>query len=223
MKTIVLLLALSAQDPAYRELLERTDAATPPPALAEIQPEALAVLQGNARAERRCAPSSVALERLESAAATRVITQAVLSGEAKNGWTVYGRASGCPTPFLGRFMVIRMADDSLRVVLVNEGETLANPSLMRDTGYVAATAATLAVRRRYPRCAGEGLSMGPTRIADRSRLGAYSHGAYFSGGWSEVWSFRVCGHRVEVPVSFTADAQGGADYTIDPERARILD
>jgi hypothetical protein len=223
MNMIALLLALSAQDAAYRQLLERTNAAAPAPALAAIQPEALAVLQGNAREERRCVPTSVALERLQSATAARAITEAVLSGEAKNGWTVYGRAGGCPTPFLARFMVVRMADDSLRVFLVNEGETLANPSLMRDTGHLAAAAGTAAVRIRYPGCDDSDLSMGPTRIADRSRLGTYSHGAYFSGAWSEVWTFRVCGHRVEVPVSFTADAQGGADYDIDGSRARILD
>jgi len=215
--------AAFAQDAAYRRFLAQTDAAAPPPALAALQPLALDTLQGNARAEGRCVPTAIALERLESATAVRVITQSVRAGQIRNGWTFYGRAAGCPEPFLGHFMAARMADDSLRIFLVNEGETLANPSLMRDMGHLAALAAATVVRRTDPSCDAANLSMGPTRIVDRSRLGAYSHGAYFSGSWREAWTFRVCGRRVEVPVAFTADAQGGADYSVEGTAARILD
>ena len=212
-----------AQSADYRRFLEQTNAAAPPPALAALRPLALEMLQGNARAEGRCVPSGLVLERPESATAVRVVTEGVRAGELKNGWTLYGRATGCPAPFLGRFLALRLADDSLRVVIVNEGETLANPSLMRDMGHLAALAATNFVRRTDPRCDGADLRMGPTRIVDRSRLGAYAHGAYFSGSWREAWTFTVCGRRVEVPVSFTADAQGGADYRVEGTAARILD
>jgi hypothetical protein len=215
--------AAPAQDADYRRFLEQTNAAAPPPALAALQPLALETLQGNARGESRCVPSALTLERLESATAVRVITQAVRAGQLKNGWTFYGRAAGCAEPFLGHFMALRLADDSLRVVLVNEGETLANPSLMRDMGHFAAAAGAQAVRLAHPTCDTSQLSMGPTRIVDRARLGAYSHGAYFSGAWREAWTFTVCGHRVEVPVAFTADAQGGADYEVRGSDARILD
>jgi hypothetical protein len=215
--------AALAQDAAYRRFLEQTNAAAPPPPLQALQAQALDMLQGNARVEGRCAPSAVRLERLESATAARVVTQGVRAGELRNGWTIYGRAEGCPQPYLAHFMVLRLADDSLRVVLVNEGETLTNPSLMRDMGHLAALAATNLVRRTNPRCDGAGLRMGPTRVVDRSRLGSYSHGAYFSGGWSEAWTFVVCGRRVEIPVTFTADANGGADYDVRGTEGRILD
>jgi hypothetical protein len=215
--------AAPAQDAAYRQFLERTNAAAPAPPLRALQAQALDMLRGNARLEGRCAPDAVILERLESATAVRVVTQGVRAGELANGWTMYGRAQGCPEPWLAHFLVLRLADDSLRVALVNEGDTLANPSLMRDMGHLAALAATNLVRRADPRCDGSDLRMGPTRIVDRSRLGSYSHGAYFSGSWREAWTFRVCRRRVEIPVTFTADAQGGADYAIDGSAGRILD
>lgn len=215
--------AALAQTADYRRFLEQTNAAAPPPALAALQPLSLETLQGNARAEGRCVPTALALERLESATAVRVITEGVRAGEIRNGWTLYGRATGCPAPFLGHFLALRMADDSLRVVIVNEGETLANPSLMRDMAHLAALAATNFVRRTNPACDGADLHMGPTRIVDRSRLGTYAHGAYFSGSWREAWTFTVCGRRVEIPVAFTADANGGADYSVEGTAARILD
>jgi len=215
--------AAGAQDANYRQFIERTTAAAPAPAIASLQAQALDMLQGNAREERRCVPSAVTLERLESATAARVVTEGVAAGQLRNGWTMYGRAGGCPEPYLAHFMVLRMADDSLRIVLVNEGETLTNPSLMRDMAHFAAAAAAAVARRANPRCDTADLGMGPTRVVDRSRLGAYYHGAYFSGSWSEAWIFRVCGRRVEVPVTFTADANGGADYNIRGTEARILD
>jgi hypothetical protein len=215
--------AARAQSADYRRFLDETEAAAPPPALAALRPLALETLRGNARAEGRCVPTALVLERLESATAVRVITEGVRAGELRNGWTLYGRAAGCPAPFLGHFLALRMADNSLRVVIVNEGETLANPSLMRDMAHLAAAAATSVVRRANPRCDGADLRMGPTRIVDRSRLGAYAHGAYFSGSWREAWTFTICGRRVEIPVAFTADANGGADYSVDGTAARLLD
>jgi hypothetical protein len=215
--------AASAQSADYRRFLEATNAAAPAPSLAALRPLALDMLRGNARAEGRCVPTALALERLESATATRAITEGVRAGELRNGWTLYGRAAGCLAPFLGHFLALRLADNSLRVVIVNEGETLANPSLMRDMAHLAALAATNFVRRANPACGGADLRMGPTRIVDRARLGAYSHGAYFSGSWREAWTFTVCGRRVEVPIAFTADANGGADYSVEGSAARILD
>src|ERR1044072_8395719 len=151
--------AAFGQSVDYRRFLERTNAAVPPPALHELQAQALDMLRGNARAEGRCTPGAVRLERLESATAARGITPGGRAGELRNGWTMYGRASGCPQPYLAHFMVLRLADNSLRVVLVNEGETLTNPSLMRDMGHLAALAATNLVRRANPRCDGDGLRM----------------------------------------------------------------
>lgn len=219
----VLLALLAAQDAACVQFVERTNAAAPAPPAAAVRAEALATLQGNARAEGRCVPTGIEMRPLETAAAVRAVTEGVRDGQVKNGWTAYGRATGCSAPYLGRFFVLRLADDSLRVFIVNEGETLANPSLMRDTGALAARVAGLVVRRVSPSCDAGDLRMGPTRIVSRSAdLGPSFHGAYFSGSWTEAWTFTVCGRRVEVPLVFTADGVGGANYDIRGSEARIL-
>ncbi|HKR25324.1 MAG TPA: hypothetical protein VJS15_08705, partial [Allosphingosinicella sp.] len=167
--TALVLLALLAaeQDASYVQFVERTNAAVPPPPAAAVRAEALATLQGNARAEGRCVPTGIEMRPLETAAAVRAVAEGVRDGQVRNGWTAYGNATGCPAPHLGRFFVLRLADDSLRVFIVNEGETLANPSLMRDTGALAASAATAVVRRANPSCDGRDMRMGPTRIVSR--------------------------------------------------------
>ena len=216
--------AAFAQDPAYASFVERTNAATPPPPIDALTAPALETLQALARQENRCVPSGLRLEAPQTAIATAVITQAVAAGQAKNGWTVEGQPEGCADQAVTRFMVLRMADDSLRAFVVNEGRTLANPSLMRDTSAVAAVTAFQAVRTANPSCTGEDMRMGPTRIAERGTdLGPNYHGAFYSGSWSEVWTFTVCGRRAEVPVRFTADGQGGANYNVVSTEVRLVD
>lgn len=220
---LLVLAAAAAQSATFARFAEQTDAAVPPPPAAEIRAQALAVLQGNARGEHRCVPSAIAMERLESASAVRAVVEGVRDRQIRNGWTAYGRAAGCPAAFLGHFFILRLADDSLRTFIVNEGETLTNPSLMRDISAQAAQSATNFLRRTDRSCTGEPLRMGPTRVVSRSRdLGASFHGAYFSGSWSEAWTFDVCGRRVEVPIGFTTDGEGGANYEIRGTEARIL-
>ena len=35
-----------------------------------------------------------------------------------------------------------------------------------------------------------------------------------SGSWEETWTFRGCGHDVELPIAFTPDGKGGTTYSI---------
>lgn len=215
--------AASAQDPQFAAFVDRTNAATPPPTVEAMTPVALATLQALKREEGACVPTALALEPPQTAVATHIITQAVLAGQVKNGWTVYGRSSGCPDEVTYRFMILRMADDRLRAFVVNAGESLANPSLMRDSSAAAAVSAFQAVRAVSPGCTGEDLRMGPTRVADRGAdLGPNFHGSYYSGTWTEMWTFRVCGRTAEVPVVFTADGQGGANFSVRGSEARIV-
>ncbi len=215
---------LAAQDANYRRFAEQLDATVPPPPLDALRGQALAAIQGQTRNERRCVPTAIALDRFESASAVRAVTEGVRDRQLKNGWTISARAAGCGQPYLVRFFVLRLADDSLRTFIANEGETLANPSLIRDVAPTAAVAATNVLRRRMPNCTGAGIRMGPLRVVGRSAdLGPNFHGAYFAGRWSEIWPFILCGHRVEIPVDFRTDGVGGADYDIHGAQARILD
>jgi hypothetical protein len=215
--------AALAQDADYVGFVERTNAAVPPPTVEALAPEALGTLQAIARQRNACVPTGVQMEAPRTAIAVRAITVGVNSGQIKNGWTAYGRAEGCPNPPRLRFLVLRMADDSLRAVVVNEGETLTNPSLMRDTSAVAAMAALQVVRAADATCSGQDMDMGPTRIAERGAdLGPDFHGTYYAGSWSEVWTFSVCGRSAEVPVRFTADGQGGANYNVVGTEVRLV-
>lgn len=224
MKIMALLAAaLFGQDAQFAAFVERTNAAVPPPAVAAVTPVALTALRGLERQEGSCVPTGLVLEAPQTAIATYVISQAVASGEIKNGWTVYGRSQGCPGAPPVRFMVVRLPDDQLQVLVVNEGETLANPSLMRDTSSAASMAAVQTVRRADASCDGSDLRLGPTRIAERGPgLSQVYHGVFYAGSWREVWTFLLCRRTVEVPVTFTADGNSGAHFNVHATQARIV-
>lgn len=214
--------AATVQDSQYAAFVERTNVAAPPPSIEAMTPPALETLQAMARQEGRCVPSALVMEMPQTAIATLVVTRAVAAGQIKNGWTAYARPDGCPGAGRARFLILRMADDSLRALFVNEGESLANPSLMRDSSAGAAMAAFGAVSAADPSCTGDGMRMGPTRVAERGAdLGANYHGVFYAGSWREIWTFTVCGRTVEVPVAFTADGQGGAHFNVRSTEARI--
>ena len=224
MKIIALVAAaLLGQEAEYAAFVERTNGAVPAPTVETISPVALESLQALRRREGGCVPTGLAMEEPRTAIATFAITQGVASGQIKNGWTVYGRTQGCPDGPPVRFMVLRMPDDQLRAVVVNEGETLANPSLMRDSSTPAAVTAYQTVRTADASCDVSTMRMGATRVAERgSDLGDEYHGAFYSGSWSEIWTFLVCGRSVEVPITFTADGNGGAHYNIRSTEVRIV-
>ena len=224
MKIIALVAAaLFGQEAEYAAFVERTNAAVPPPTIESISLVALATLQALRRQEGGCVPTGLTMDQPRTAIATFAISQGVASGQVRNGWTVYGRSLGCADAPPVRFMVLRMPDDQLRAIVVNDGETLANPSLMRDSSAPAAIAAYQVVRTADAACDGSDMRMGATRVAERGAdLGDEYHGAFYSGSWSEIWTFVVCGRTVEVPITFTADGNGGAHYNIRSAEVRIV-
>lgn len=120
-------------------------------------------------------------------------------------------------------MVVRLADNSLRALLVNPGESLANPTLMRDASASVALAAVNAAQRAQPSCDGADIDLASARVVSRSAdLSPDSNGAFFAGSWQEVWTFSMCGRRVEVPITFTADGQSGANFEVRATEARLV-
>lgn len=215
----------AAQDAGFTRFVEEANAAVPPPADAELAPAALDILKRFATAKKGCVPTGIAMEPARSATAARFASDLIQAGQLRNAWTAYGRPQGCPSPAPTRFLVLRMTDGSLLVRVVNVGETLANPSLMRDTSYIAATAAVAAIQKARPDCTDhKDIDMAGTRIISKSRdLSPDWHGARYAGSWTEGWSFTVCGRRAEVPITFTADGQGGATWNVAADKARLVD
>jgi hypothetical protein len=215
----------AAPDAEFARFVEATEAATPPPAAAEIDAGAIEILQEMARKNGGCVPTGVAMEPPQRAAATRLVAQMVRSGQIRNGWTAYGRPAGCAAPSRVRFIILRRSTGELLVRVVNIGESIASPSLMRDSSAIAAAAAFAAVHKAHPDCAApEATKMDRSRVVGKSSdLGPDYHGARYAGSWQEAWTFTVCNHRAEVPINFIADGQGGANWNIHADRAKLLD
>jgi hypothetical protein len=216
---------VAAQDAEFTRLVEGANAAVKPPPVGDIAAGALVTMKALAAHEKSCVPTSVAIEPPRTAAADRVISDMIRAGRVKNGWTAYGRAQGCPPAVPTRFMILRMADGTLKVPAVNKGETLANPTLMRDSSSAVAMAALLAVRKVKADCTKpEDLAIENARVISKSAdLSPDWHGARFAGSWKESWTIRACGRQAEVPLSFTADGVGGAYWTVHSSEAKLLD
>jgi hypothetical protein len=139
--------------------------------------------------------------------------QDIQAGKLKNLWLAYGKAVGCADASKTRFIVIQTPDGAVRARVVNKGESIASPSLMRDTSMNAALVAWNAVRAVDPTCAGRDMAMVSTKVSSKSSdLSPDFYSARYQGSWEETWMFSVCGRIAAVPVSFKADGTGGA-YT----------
>lgn len=214
-----------AQNADFKALMERTNASVPVPAVSVIAADALETLRAIAREKgATCIPSGVDLDTPKPATSATMAVTAIMSGQAKNVWTVYGKPKGCAAPLPTRFIVIQLPDDKVIARTVNDGESLANPSIMRDTSTSAALTAMQVVRSADASCSGDGMQMLGTKVVARSPdLGPDFYGSYFTGSWTEHWTFGLCGKRVEVPVSFRADGDGGAYSDISSTNTKIVE
>lgn len=215
----------AAQNADFKALMERTNADVPVPAKAVIEVDALKTLVAIAKEERAaCVPIGVELGEPKPMTSASLAVAGITAGKLKNAWTAYGRAKGCPSALPTRFMILQLADDQVLARTVNEGESLANPSVMRDSSTHAALAAYQIVRSAQATCTGDDMRMLATKVVSKSSdLGPDFYGSYFTGSWQEAWTFRVCGKSVEVPISFRADGQGGAYSEVKGSEAKLID
>lgn len=213
----------AAQDAADLARWGAINRAVPAPAAAAVTPAALAAAQGLARDTHVCVPRAVALGPLRPATADPVAVGGVRDRQLQNMWLADGNATGCGAPAKLRFVVMRLADGGLNVLVVNEGESLASVALTQDAMRAALSAARRAFAATDAACTVDAstLSLGPTRVLARSPdLGPETYGVRFAGLWSEGWRFTACGHTVEVRVDFRADGEGGA-FISTPSAARL--
>lgn len=90
------------------------------------------------------------------------------------------------------------------------GNTNASALLIADTLKGAYPAALLRLSKRAKDCKQADLI--DTRLTQPPRVPAEADKG--GGRWEEVWTFRGCGHDVELPITFTPDGKGGTHYTI---------
>lgn len=203
--------SLAAQDAKAVAVFQAVNDKEKAPEAPVIAAEAMTLLAAMAKAGQvKCAPTAVAIDAIAPATATRLVIDGINSKQLKNGWTANARLEGCPEAPPSRLIVLRMADDSLLVRVINRGETLTTASQMRDTSVGAAMAAVAAIRKAVPACEGDGMAMGPTRVTSRGAdLGPDVFGSRYVGSWREVWKFSACGADADVPIGFKADGSGG--------------
>lgn len=214
----------TAQDAEFARFVEQANAANPAPAAAEIVPVALQALQASPRAGDGCVPTGLSVDTPRPITASRHIVQLIRGGEVRNAWTVYARTQGCGETRPLRMVVIRAANDALLAVPLLHGEGIANPTLVIDTRDAARTAAGAIAGRLIQGCVSGGIALDDVRTVSQSEdLGPDFYGARYRGSWREAWAFTACGRRVELPITFTADGESGANYVIHATEARLLD
>lgn len=221
MRQYIVLMALSAglaqgahaQDATFAAAMQATNSKAPPPSEAAVRTAALALLQANAKEASSCVPTGVETEAPTPATADRAVMSGIMSGELRNVWLAYGKASGCPGAERQRFMIVGTADGGLVVRPWSRGESMVWPTLMHDTSAGAGIVALNAIKAVDPACDGNGMEMIGSKIGAKSAdLSPDFYGVRYKGSWEEIWTFRVCNRQAEVPIQFKADGTGGA-YT----------
>lgn len=84
------------------------------------------------------------------------------------------------------------------------GSTQASPLLVKDTMLAAITHASL--RSGLNDC--KNIDVLDMRVSDMTQNPAEGDKSP-KGSWNESWTFSACGRQVEVPITFTPDANGG--------------
>ena len=203
----------SAQDPVVLARIEEMNRQAPQPSAERIRAALVESAAAIGAAAGECVPRDLTVAEVSPATGVRAVLQGIVSGQVRNAWLAYATHGGCPAPGPFRYMIVQRQDGSLVAPLVNEGRSIANPSIMRDTSAHAALAVFARARDVDAGCDGRDMKMGPTRVVSQSDdLGPDVYGARYVGSWREVWRFETCGRAFDVPVEFRADGDGGA-YT----------
>jgi len=90
------------------------------------------------------------------------------------------------------------------------GDTNASALLLADTLKGASTAALLKLAKRAKNCKA-------AELIDTSLThppGTANEADKPAGHWEETWTFRGCGHDVQLTITFTPDGKGGTHYAI---------
>jgi hypothetical protein len=213
----------SAQDAALVARMAAVNTADPPPTVADITPELLARTQTTASAEGRCVPTAVTVDALAPATASADVQSAIAAGDVRNGWTTSAHSVGCPSALPERFLLLLQPDGAVRFVTLFRGTTLTGFAQMRDAAKAAGDAALAASQKLDPLCTKAGMGIISTEVMRKSvNLGPDFYGVRFTGSWDELWTLAACSGRAMVPITFTADGNGGASVAINAAAVKFV-
>jgi len=204
-----------AQHPLVLQKFSALNAATPQPPdevlLAQVKLAAQRIYPENGR----CLERGVTLVAAQPATADRYVSTEALYNRLRNAWTVTVRHQGCD-PANVRYMVIEGLDGQMNTIRVNRGVSYAHDSLIGDTLPMVMIAADAKFSQAGVTCGGDAKArLGVIRIEkEEAGLQAAVFGVRYSGSWSEIWPIEKCGYVIDLPVSFTADGDGGAYYRV---------
>jgi hypothetical protein len=147
----------------------------------------------------------------------------ITHNEIKNAWTTSASAVGCPGALPERFLVLRLPpDDAIRIIGVVAGTTLTSFAQMKEASKAVGDAALGASQVKDPKCTADGMDILSAEIVrTHPDLGPDFYGVRLAGSWDEVWTVAVCKGRATVPITFTADGNGGATPAISPKSVRF--
>jgi len=202
----------AAQSPEFARRVTALAARETPPAPAELAAAALEIEGLLAKRDGECTPASVAMETPVPATADRTVLAGIEGGTVRGGWTAYATPQGCPAAVRSLYLVMRLPDARVIARRLVRGETLGNLTLLHDTNRIAALLAGRAFAQKKADCADVPRLVGTRVTARGANLGPDFYGVRMKGDWSEQWTLSACGARVDVPITFHADGEGGAVF-----------
>lgn len=128
----------------------------------------------------------------------------------QNGARLYNErlhAEICGAQFMPNYYVLVSPEQSVRLLEGTPGQTRTSPLLQADV-----QPQVLRVARTLAQCPEPNVVGVAHTTVDASAQG---------GAWDESWIVSACGRRVDIPVRFGPAPQGGINYGINGEAARV--
>lgn len=230
-RNFILLIAFASSIPVHAQnsyvlqKMQEWNAAAPQPSNEELLKPVREAAQKIYPSNGACLAQGVVVDAVEPATADRYVITEVAFRRMKNAWTVVVHHTGCDSASV-RYMVMQSMDGSTKAIRVNRGKSYAHDSLIGDTLQFVILGVDAKFTQSGLTCIGDSKAkLGIVRIdKEEADLKPATFGVRYSGSWSEIWPIEKCGRTVEIPVSFTADGDGGAYHKtrINPDLFRTL-
>lgn len=179
---------------------------TPERPYVEVLRDGLAGTLASFTNARSCERATVRSLLFADVSASDGVTQRL----TQNGARLYNErmhADICGAQFMPNYYVLVTPGQPTRLLEGTPGQTRASPLLQGDV-----QPQVLRVARTLAQCPEPNVIGVAHTIATPADA---------SGAWSETWIVSACGRRVDIPLNLTPAPQGGIDYAINGDQARV--